>query len=392
MNVDQIVKQVDWLDDERRKDQTRISSIEEQVLSVDGNLTSINSKLKDQSGEINRLGTLISRMDSYDEDLFQLRLEIKGSFDELKKQLTQREEAAQKERQSEIRELGLTIAEIRGEMEVVQELKRSMSARIEEENRLGRSIDEVRARMETVNRSQEEYTRTVKLLNDGRRQDAKRLTDLHGEVSAIRKRSDDQHGRVELNTANQKKIESRLSEFSVLETERREEMDKFMENQALKDVERERTWKEWQSRFGIIENQTAELGNQLELMSTTLRDIQHTRKTVEDLSQKIERRISEFTEVQRLAEERFRQEWVTFKADDQKRWTNYTLTVDEQHKETLRQFDKVAERVTHIEDELQELQDLTAQMVEQTEKRLGALLSAYHDSVTGFERTVGRNR
>jgi len=42
MNVDQIVKQVDWLDDERRKDQTRISSLEEQILSVDGNLTSIN--------------------------------------------------------------------------------------------------------------------------------------------------------------------------------------------------------------------------------------------------------------------------------------------------------------------------------------------------------------
>ena len=392
MNADQIVKQVDWLDDERRKDQTRISSLEEQVLSVDGNLTSINSKLKDQSGEINRLGTLISRMDSYDEDLFQLRLEIKGSFDELKKQLTQREEKAQNERQSEIRALEVSIAEIRGEMEAVQELKRSMSARIEEENRLGRSIDEVHARMETINRSQEEYTRTVKLLNDGRRQDAKRLTDLHGEVSAIRKRSDDQHGRVELNTANQKKIESRLSEFSILETERREEMDKFLENQALKDVERERTWKEWQSRFGIIEDQTTELGNQLELMSTTRRDIQQTRKTVEDLSEKIERRISEFSEVQRLAEERFRQEWVTFKADDQKRWTNYTLTVDEQRSETLRQLDKVADRVTHSEDELQELQDLTAQMVEQTEKRLGALLSILHESVTGFERTVGRAR
>lgn len=392
MNVDQIVKQVDWLDDERRKDQTRISSLEEHIVSIDGNFTSINSQLKDQSGEINRLGTLISRMDSYDEDMFQLRLEIKGSFDELKKQLTQREEKAQKERQSETRALEVSIAEIRKELEPIQELKHSMSARIEEENRLGRSIDEVRARIETVNRDQEEYTRTIKLLNDGRRQDAKRLTDLHGEVSAIRKRSDDQHGRVELNTANQKKIEARLSEFSVLETERREEMDKFLESQALKDVERERTWKEWQSRFEIIEDLTAESGNQLELMSTTRRDIQQTQKTIEDLSQKVERRISEFTEVQRLTEERFRQEWVTFKADDQKRWTNYTLTVDEQHSETLRQFDKVAERVTQIEDELQELQDLTAQMVEQTEKHLGVLLSAVHESVTGFERTVGRAR
>ena len=145
MNVDQIVKQVDWLDDERRKDQTRISSLEEHIVSIDGNFTSINSQLKDQSGEINRLGTLISRMDSYDEDMFQLRLEIKQNFDELKKQLTQREEKVLKERQSETRALEVSIAEIRKEFEPIQELKHSMSARIEEENRLGRSIDEVRA-------------------------------------------------------------------------------------------------------------------------------------------------------------------------------------------------------------------------------------------------------
>ena len=31
-----------------------------------------------------------------------------------------------------------------------------------------------------------------------------------------------------------------------------------------------------------------------------------------------------------LTEERFRQEWVNFKADDQKRWTNYTLAQEEQ--------------------------------------------------------------
>jgi oligopeptide/dipeptide ABC transporter ATP-binding protein len=59
--------------------------------------------------------------------------------------------------------------------------------------------------------------------------------------------------------------------------------------------------------------------------------------------------IGEITEIQRLSEELFRQEWVTFKADDQKRWTNYTLAQEEQLRETSRQFDKYNERMVAID-------------------------------------------
>jgi prefoldin subunit 5 len=252
-------------------------------------------------------------------------------------------------------------------------------------------IEESQAKVESVNRAQEEYTRTVKLMNDGRRQDSKRLTDLHGEVTALRKRSDDQRSNIDLNAANQKKTEARINEFSVLEVERREAMEKFLENQTIRDVERERVWKDWQNRFVIIENQASEIENHLELLETTRRDLGRTHKSVEDLSQKVERRVNEITEVQRLTDERFRQEWVTFKADDQKRWTNYTLTMDEQRGEMQRQFEKIAERVTHIEDDLQELKDVYTQMTEQTEKRLQTLLSTVHEWVSTFERTLGRS-
>jgi hypothetical protein len=106
----------------------------------------------------------------------------------------------------------------------------------------------------------------------------------------------------------------------------------------------------------------------------------------------VERRINEITEMQRLAEERFRQEWTTFKVDDQKRWTNYTLTTEEQRSEIQRQHEKLSDRTTNIEDTIQEIQDLLQQMNEHTEKALQSLLATLHESVTTFERTVGRSR
>jgi uncharacterized protein YnzC (UPF0291/DUF896 family) len=109
------------------------------------------------------------------------------------------------------------------------------------------------------------------------------------------------------------------------------------------------------------------------------------------LSQRVERRISELTEVQRLTEDRFRQEWVTFRADDQKRWTNYSLTQEEQRNEMLRQLERISERATHLEDGLQEVQDLIDQTNDVTAKRLQSMLASTHESVTDFERIVRRS-
>ena len=50
--------------------------------------------------------------------------------------------------------------------------------------------------------------------------------------------------------------------------------------------------------------------------------------------------------LQRLAEERLRQEWVTFKADDQKRWTGYTLSQDE----AIRELRQAVEEIVDILD------------------------------------------
>jgi chromosome segregation ATPase len=391
MNVDQIVKQVDWLDDERRKDQTRIGSLEERINALDGNISTLISKVNDQTSQLSRMETLLTRMNGYDEDLLQTRLDLKRGLEDLEKQFRKREEDLSAVRQKEIGSIDKSILEIRKDLEQVQEIKRGLSARVEEETRMLRLIEEIKSDIAGVERSQEEYTRTVKLINDSQRQDAKRLTDLHGEVSGLRKRADEHRSTIDLNSANHKKFEARLNEFALTDIERREAMEKFLESQTIRDVERERTWKDWQNRFNIVENQAAELENHLEIMETTRRDLSRTHKSVEDLSQQVERRVSEITEVQRLADERFRQEWVTFKADDQKRWTNYTLTVDEQRAEMLRQFEKVSERVTNLEDDLQELQDVYTQISEQTIQRMQTLLSNIHDWVSIHERTLGRS-
>jgi len=392
MELEQIAKQVDWLDEERRKDKLKIGQLEERLNSFEGQLPPLRQKDKEQDTELARLQALLTRIEALEENLLQARQDTKVLFEEHDQIERKRVEDAEKVRRTDIVRLDTALVELRRELEQIPEIKRSLKLRIDEESRLARTIDEVRTRIDSYRRSEEEYTRTIRLMDDGRRQDSKRLTDLVGESAAIRKRVDDHSGRVELAANTIKKLETRLNELSAVEAERREAISKFLDNQALREVERERVWKEWQSRFQMIESQTTDLENTLQALEATNRKVQRSQQSVDELSQKVERRINEITEIQRLAEERFRQEWVTFKADDQKRWTNYTLTLEEQRNESTRQHEKLTEKVTQLEDVMQEIQDIIQQMNEGSEKRLQSLLAMAHEWTTAFERSIGRIR
>jgi len=390
MESDQVFKRVQWIEEERRKDKDALALLENRLVSLEGGINATHQQIKDLGSEITRLAAVITRMDLYDNTLVQLRAEARRQVDELDKDAKKRDEEVEKVRRLEMRAIDISVAELRKELAVIPRLEKGLQARGEEDTRLRRMIDEVSARIDTLRRDEEEYTRTYRLLEDGRRQDAKRLGDLQGEVAALRKRADDQRGQVEVLNVGQRKLETRLVELVTVEGERREAMAGFLEKQALAQVERERAWKEWQARFEIIENQSKEVEARIVTLDATQRESKRVQVIVEELVQRVERRINEITEIQRLSEDRFRQEWVTFKADDQKRWINYTLTQEEQRTESRRQYDRLAEQFTRLVDEQQAMQDLLQQVSELSEKRLQSLLALAHEWVSAYERTLGR--
>jgi hypothetical protein len=392
MDVDQVHKRVQFMEDEHRKDKDAIALLENRILAYEGGIKGLNDQIKSLSTEITRLTAVVTRMDQYDANVLQVRLEGKRQIEELDKDIKKREEEADKVRRVEVKALDTGLSELRKELDVLPRLEKGIQARAEEDTRLVRSVDEVRARLESVRRDEDEYTRTYRLLEDGRRQDAKRLTDLQGDVAVLRKQADSQRGQTEVLNTGVRKLETRLNELVTVEVERREVMQGFLDKQALAQVERDRVWKEWQTRFEMIEKQATDTEKQLVSLEATHREAKRAQLTLEDLNQRVERRINEITEVQRLGEDRFRQEWVTFKADDQKRWTSYTLTQEEQRSESHRQFDRMAEQVTQLGDSLQEARDLLQQANELTEKRLQSLLAVVHEWVTAFERTIARPR
>ncbi len=392
MEFDQVLKQLEWLNDERRKDKDIISKQEERLIAMEGSISAASQQIKDLNSETVRLTAVVGRMDNFDSSLLQQRLEINQQVEEIDKQTKKREEEMEKVRRVEMRSVDTSIAETRKEMEAFSGINRSISARVDEETRLAQLIDELRLKVQDLQRSEEEYTRTYRLIEDGRRQDSKRLVDLQGEVAALRKKTDEHRGQLDVVSSNMRKADGRLTEALAQDTERQEAQDAFIEKQAMQQVEFHRTWKDWQVQIEKIDRQASDVEQQFQSLDSTHNDVKRVKGSIEELQSRIERRINEITEVQRLADERFRQEWVTFKADDQKRWTNYTLTQEEQRNELFRNLEQMGDQLLDIKLSQQESQDMIQQMNEETEKRLQSLLSLTHDWVAAYERSVGSKR
>ncbi len=392
MEIDQFKKQLDWLDEERRKDKLLIATLQDRIADLEERVPPVDQRVGELEGDLARITTSLTRFEQIENSIGQMRVELSRQVQDVEKARAERDREMEKVRLADLELMNRNIGEVRKSQEPIPDLKKGLLARQEGENRLGTEIEELGNRLSATRRSDEEYRRQIKLLDEGQRQDAKRLTDLQGEVSAIRKRIEEQRGKTDLYTDSIRKIELRISELLAGETERRQGQVAFMEKQNLAVMERDRVWRDWQARFEQVEGQSLNLDSQLQSLDATHRAVKRSQETFDEISARFERRINEITEMQRLIEERFRQEWVSFKADDQKRWTNYTLAQEEQNRELNRQFGKSEERVVLLEDQMQEIQDLMHQMTEETQKRLNALLGMARDWAEQHDQTLPRNR
>ena len=389
MELQQLEKRIEWIDDERRKDKNTITQLRDRIIALEGKLRAAEQENKALDSEVTRLKAVMGRLDRIDEALASNRTEFSQWVNQQKQQAEQRESDVKKLLRLEVQGVESNLVEAQKLTKAIPAIQENLEARELEEKRLSELISGLNQNLDEVRLRVEDQGRTYRVLEDGQNQDAQRLTDLQGEISALRKRSDEYRGKFEVFDAEFRRVESRLRELVAVEQERNEAQTAFFSKQTSAEADREKIWKDWTARFETIETQATEIEVHIQSLDETLQEVNRNNQVSEELNQKVERRINELTEMQRLSEERFRQEWNTFKADDQKRWTNYMLSHDEQQSDTNRRLERMNDRVTLMEDSLQELQDLLGEVTEFSWKRLQSMLEVVRDWTADHERLQG---
>jgi chromosome segregation ATPase len=392
MDLTELTKRLEFLEKERRKDKAEITSLTEKLSGYESALTLISQQMKDVGSDMTRLSSTAARLEQFDALVTQNRAEFNKAIEDMEKRREKSERDVDKRRRLEIDGINKSLADLNKSLEGVAELRKSLQARVDEDLRLSRLLGETQHQMEDFTRAHEDSKRSQRAIEDNRKQDVKRLADMQGELASMRKRTDETRERTDLNTDTLKMLDARINELLSTEADRRQAQNAFIEQQNLAQVERDRAWKDWTVRFDTFNKQTGNLDAQLTALEETHRAVKRAQETHDELNQRMERRINEITEMQRLAEDRFRQEWVTFKADDQKRWTNYSLAQDEITRDLRAQLDKLSEHATALDDNTQTLRDLLEQTSGATETQMQELMNWAHEWLSSYERIMGHAR
>jgi propanediol dehydratase small subunit len=180
--------------------------------------------------------------------------------------------------------------------------------------------------------------------------------------------------------------------LEVGEKSRREVYNLWEEKQELRMVEFEKRWKEWQVKFGEIQKIADEVDDRILKYDENYRALSKTREELDKLIDRLERRITEISEMQRITEERTKQEWNSFQADQQKQWNTYKLTNDEMWRDHDRIHDRISQEVQRVNDQLAEGLEGLEELAEKSQDRILDILNIVKVWANEIEKKVSEVR
>jgi len=391
MELEQIEQRLAWLDEERRKDKAEISTLDNRILQLENDLVKARKEIGAMQDAFAKWKLTSNRLDQLELQITRVGQDLSRLGEALQNSRLEVEAGVLKKIGQEMEANTKAIQEIRKAFLALQDYKKLQKEQDTELSQMNQRLSQMDQKLQDNQLAFDRYQQTIKLQEEVRKQDSKRVTDVQGEVIAYRKRMDDLRTKLEVTVESLRTTDTRLNDVISTEGDRRQNQVAFMEKYNQQQVERDRTWREWQGLIDQVIKNGSTITEQFQNLEDTLRSVRRAREQLEAGNQKIDRRINEVTEMHRLNEEHFRQEWNNFMTDDQKRWSNYSLILDEHQNEQDRKGERLDKRLVNLEDLSQELSDRLAGIQNEEEKKLQQLVTLAHEWLATYERLLGKN-
>ncbi|HEY5118952.1 MAG TPA: hypothetical protein VII90_05810 [Anaerolineales bacterium] len=378
MAGEDLKNRVDWLDEERRKDKAQLAKLEERLAGMTAASESHGKQLQELGAQLAKVGARV-QLQKVDELLAKNREETGHALEAMEKRRLELEDQVSKSRILEKDRVEKTMGEFKKQMDTLADMREMMEARKSEQARQAVLLQEMRKTLDAIQKRDEERTRIVAAVEEGRRQDIRRMADIQGEHQTIRQKSGEIDSRLDAVETTSTRLDAKLREVTAQELERRNAMAIWQEQQQASATERERQWKIWEKQSAESIAHMNEFLGQIDIYRELERSMGQAIKEFHEISERSEQKLKEMAEIQRIQEDRLRQDWNAFQADDQKRWTAQNLTWEDEWRERDRKFTKATERLARLEEQSEEFADALRSTQEGDRARLETLANTVRE-------------
>ncbi|HNB86420.1 MAG TPA: hypothetical protein PLL38_07230, partial [Anaerolineales bacterium] len=306
MEFEQIIKRLEWLDKQQRKNQDALTSLDGRLESFETTINAVSKQMKGFTKQITDVSPMEKRLDQFETLMTRQRAEFVKLLEENEKAQTRTTKENLKYVQTELTEIQKVIANIKTTTNLT-EIKKQLKERADEMQRVLNNVADLKFRVDEATRTKDDAVHALKAIEETRKNDLKRVADIQGEVTALRKRVDENRDKATITADSIRNVENRFTDLIASELERKQAQAAFLEQQTLAQIDRDRAWKEWKEKYESFQKEAANLDIHIQNLDEALRGAKKAQETYLELNTKLERRINEVTEMQRLAEDRLRQ-------------------------------------------------------------------------------------
>ena len=355
MEINQIASMIEWLDEERRRDKALIATLEERVAhqsnSVDTMQRRVNTVESDQA--LIKQESLPAKKEH--DIIEQVRQDMEQMLENAEARRLTAEREAERRLEMQRENIQRAVAELSEKADRLERQLANISDIQTEGDRLTNAMRLLNQEVDDLTKKLEGPDRRLAFLEEQRRTDARRLAELESELPDYKKSVDSLQPKLALLEDLALRNERRIQDFNNVDRERRDQIQQFIDQQQLLVQQRDQQLAELTKRFGVHDEELQKNIERFEVWAQAYREMKRIVDDFNRIGDRLERRISEASEMQRLSEERFREEWNDWRDDDQKRWKQLTLSSDEVWRNHDREFANFIRRIDGLEGALPSL-------------------------------------
>ena len=384
LSLGQLAQQIKWMEDERRKDKAQIATLQERVAGQALEITENARRLQETDLALKAAQATVARLLNTDRVLEEFKADIVSMINRLDEDRKKSEREMERIRNLSLETLQRQINEVKVEIPRIGKIEDELPTRRAEEKRLAELVVRLQPQIDAAVQLAEERTRGVPYLEEGRRQDVKRLLTVEQETTSHLKKIDLLAGKLQVLEDALGKLPPRFEPLAL----RLSDHDKQLDDLRSGDFRLQQQVKSFDSIVNQLRDQVVDYTSVLNKLREQALINQRAEAELNSFQETLRMRVAEISEVERLFEERVKKQFDDFLAEFEKRWGKLEPRMDDRWHEHERVHRAQDERVERLEGAPAPLQEQITVLRNDHDRFLAAFIDAVTDLVETNKNTL----
>jgi hypothetical protein len=348
METSQLEQMLRWLDEERKRDRTLISALQERLEQQSHLLEAQSKDLEGLRKELVTVRTDVRRTDDYPSMIETTRRDLTGELESLNAQVRRERLEADQNRRAEIEMLNDMIAGLDNRIRPLMRYEEQLDARAAGEQRLQSQIQVLSNALSDFTKRTEDRLQSIVYLEEQRRADTRRVGELEGEIPGLRQRTDEQVARLARLEDSIRKLPARVDEAIDIA----KSYEPRIEELRVADFQREQRVKKYLDQAGQVNEEVQRLVAQTQRYALLYNQNRQALDGLTAFEDRLERRQNEIAEMQRLTEERLLRQWDEWQAVFARDWQKRVVAEEDRWRSQDLNNQRTQEHLTEVDEEL----------------------------------------